>query len=318
MLFNTSSTKRIYSKKPGPLAVAYGQGDDSTAMLIGLVARRIRPDLILFANTGGERPYTYQYRKIINRFLEKNDFPLVTEVVYTPKNFKNYPPYGSLEENCLTNGTLPSISFGGPSKGACSMKWKQQPQHSFIKNWMPAIECWARGERVVKAIGFDNGPRDIRRANHEGQEEDPQYVYWYPLQEWGWDRERCVAEIRKAGLPPPGKSSCFFCLAMQPDEVRDLNKDQLRRIVVMEARAKPRLRVIEGLWGRSTKKRPGSMTVFIRQEGLLDGDEIDRIIATVPQEIIANQEAFKDGMEIPTWPEFFDKLPALCGGIEEE
>ena len=39
-----------------PLVVAYGLGVDSTAMLIEFVRRGIRPDLILFADTGGEQP----------------------------------------------------------------------------------------------------------------------------------------------------------------------------------------------------------------------------------------------------------------------
>ena len=34
-----------------PLMVAYGMGVDSTAMLVGLHARGIRPDAILFADT---------------------------------------------------------------------------------------------------------------------------------------------------------------------------------------------------------------------------------------------------------------------------
>jgi hypothetical protein len=25
------------------------------------------------------------------------------------------------------------------------------------------------------------------------------YDYWYPLQDWGWDRERCELEIVAAG-----------------------------------------------------------------------------------------------------------------------
>src|SRR6516162_3721221 len=37
-----------------PLVVAYGLGVDSTAMLIELAHRDIRPDLILFADTNGE------------------------------------------------------------------------------------------------------------------------------------------------------------------------------------------------------------------------------------------------------------------------
>jgi hypothetical protein len=37
-----------------PLVVAYGLGVDSTAMLVEFARRGIRPDLILFADTGGD------------------------------------------------------------------------------------------------------------------------------------------------------------------------------------------------------------------------------------------------------------------------
>jgi hypothetical protein len=37
------------------LVVAYGLGVDSTAMLIGLQHRGIRPDLIFFADVGAEK-----------------------------------------------------------------------------------------------------------------------------------------------------------------------------------------------------------------------------------------------------------------------
>ena len=56
----------------------------------------------------------------------------------------------------------------------------------------------------------------------------------------------------------------------------------------MEARAKPRLRNVEGLWRKSVKgrngaeRRPGAMTDFIRDEQLLPSDEIDAIIAEIP------------------------------------
>jgi hypothetical protein len=42
-----------------PLVVAYGLGVDSTAMLIEFVRRGIRPDLILFADIGGETSETF-------------------------------------------------------------------------------------------------------------------------------------------------------------------------------------------------------------------------------------------------------------------
>ena len=52
-----------------PLVVAYGMGVDSTAMLIGMEKRGIRPDIILFADVGGEKPDTYLYAPIFREWL---------------------------------------------------------------------------------------------------------------------------------------------------------------------------------------------------------------------------------------------------------
>ena len=92
-----------------PLVVAYGLGVDSTAMLIEFARRRIRPDLILFADTGGEKPETYQYLKVIRPFLTRVDFPDVIVVRYQPQR----TVYRTLEEQCLHTGTLPSLAYGG-------------------------------------------------------------------------------------------------------------------------------------------------------------------------------------------------------------
>jgi len=146
---------------------------------------------------------------------------------------------------------------------------------------------WQRGLRVAKCIGFDAGPADLRRRNHLGDPRDRYYDYRYPLIDWGWNRERCKEEIAKAGLPVPPKSSCFFCPAMKPSEVRVLPAEKLRRIVMLEARAAPRLVSIQGLWRRGVKGSrggepyPGSMAAFIRHERLLPEEEIDRLIRGV-------------------------------------
>lgn len=62
----------------------------------------------------------------------------------------------------------------------------------------------------------------------------------YPLQSVGWDRERSVKEIRKAGIKVPPKSSCTFCPAMQPWELWELagtEKDLFLRALAMEHNA---------------------------------------------------------------------------------
>jgi hypothetical protein len=100
-----------------------------------------------------------------------------------------------------------------------------------------------------------------------------------------------VARIVAAGLPVPPKSSCFFCGAIQPDEVRALPSWCLRLIVLIEARAEPRLRTVEGLWRRSTRTKPGKITDFIRAERLLPEAEIVAIRRDAPTDLIRFQDA---------------------------
>lgn len=83
---------------------------------------------------------------------------------------------------------------------------------------------------------------------------------------------------------------------MKPEEVRSLPEDYLRLIILIEARAAPRLREVEGLWRkpvlgrRGATPRPGSMTAFIRQEGLLPDEAISEIIANAPRDLISFQQ----------------------------
>lgn len=100
-----------------PVVVAFGAGVDSTAMLLEMVAQGRRIDLVLFADTGSEKPETYAYRDLIFRWLRRRGIRCET-VRYEPRRFKHWPPYRTLDENCFTNGTLPSISFG---RHSCSL-----------------------------------------------------------------------------------------------------------------------------------------------------------------------------------------------------
>jgi len=296
-----------YADRTDPLVVSYGGGVDSTALLVEFVRRRIRPDYILFADTGGEKPATLAFLPLMDAYLNAAGFPPITMVRYIPRDFKHWPPYHTLEENCLTNGTLPSLAFGFRS---CSQKWKIVPQRRYLQQQDLVQTHWRRGGRVIQCIGFDAGAADLRRSVHRGDASDRFYHYWYPLIEWGWDRARCRDEIARAGVPVPPKSSCFFCPAMKPAEVRQLLPVQLRQIVLLEARAAPRLRTIVGLWRNGTRgtrgaePRPGSITVFIRQEQLLPAEELEVLIRTGPSAIVTTQHRFLTGNTIPSWEEF--------------
>jgi hypothetical protein len=235
-----------------PLVVSYGAGVDSTAMLVAMWRRGIRPDLILFADTGGEKPETYAFLDIMNAWLASVGFPLITIVRYQPKRAK----YKTLEGKCLTNETLPSLAYGHHS---CSLVFKVEPQNRYLQRWAPAVNAWAAGVRVRKAIGYDSGEQDCRRRRkadkavakkaEQGHVDVERYEYWYPLQEWGIDRLECLRLIASVGLPRPIKSACFFCPASKKSEVvwlRDTHPLLFHRALKIERGAK------EGKHGLST------------------------------------------------------------------
>ena len=66
--------------------VSFGGGTNSTAMIIGMYLHKIPVDLILFADTGGEQPHTYEFIRVFNAWLEKHGLPTITPVFYTDKD----------------------------------------------------------------------------------------------------------------------------------------------------------------------------------------------------------------------------------------
>ena len=223
--------------------VGYGGGTDSTAMLVGLWQRQVPVDLILFADPGGEQPHTYEYLEIMERWLLEHGMPPITKVWYTTKDGKRL----TLEQECLRSGSLPSIAYGHKK---CSLKHKVTPQEKFCNHHPGCRDAWAKGEKVVKLIGYDAGEerRRIKALPHDLQ--DPKYRKEYPLMDWGWDRGDCVRAIQSAGLPLPGKSSCFFCPSMKLREIRTLYHqypELLERALAIEDNARPNLRTVRGL-----------------------------------------------------------------------
>jgi 3'-phosphoadenosine 5'-phosphosulfate sulfotransferase (PAPS reductase)/FAD synthetase len=221
-----------------PLYVALGMGVDSVAVLVGLAQRGERPDAIVFANTGDEKPETYAYIDTLNAWLDRVGFPRVT-IVKNPR-----PKSGdvSLSESCLRNGVLPALAYKAHQ---CSLVWKIDPQEKWIAQWALAIEARAAGAQITVCVGYDAGDRDsarCARAKSEGRQ-IPGTVNRYPLIEWGWDREECMRQIAAAGLPVPMKSACYHCPASKPVEIvwlKTMHRDLFDRAVEMERGAHAR------------------------------------------------------------------------------
>ena len=177
-------TNQIQLPKNSGVVVCYGAGVDSTAMLIAMRDQGIRPDLITFADTGAEKPETYEQVQKMNAWLKAQGFPTVTTCA---KKTLETTAYNDLGGNCSDNETLPSLAFGMKS---CSIKWKQGPQDQFLKgvtkgpNKREPHPIWiasqAAGVKLVKLIGYDSSPADIRRSK-KVKTEDADFLYSYPL-----------------------------------------------------------------------------------------------------------------------------------------
>lgn len=208
------------------IVASFGGGVNSTAMLIGMQERGERVDLILFADTGGEKPHTYAHVLEMSEWLVAHGMPAIVTVSRKVE---------TLESDCLKRKALPSIAYGFKS---CSDHFKMRPQRNYLK---------ANGiVPTVKLIGFDAGEPQ-RAKDIPGNR--------YPLIEWDWGREECVEAITRAGVTQPGKSACFFCPSSKKPEIMQLRRQYpalAARAVAMEKNAE--LTSIKGLgrnfaWG---------------------------------------------------------------------
>jgi 3'-phosphoadenosine 5'-phosphosulfate sulfotransferase (PAPS reductase)/FAD synthetase len=218
--------------------VSYGGGTNSTAILIGMIERGIIPALILFADTGNEKPETYEHLHVMSDWC-KLVFGIPITVV------KNSLPQGlidgSLYGECLRLGTMPSKLFG---YSTCSMKWKVEPQMKYISKWMMDNGI----AHIQHVIGYDMDelPRmeKAERTISDKKAEAPNWRSYetnrYLLIEWNWGRDECIAAIARHQLKQPGKSACFMCPSSKKPEVLALKSNHpelYRKAIVMEARA---------------------------------------------------------------------------------
>lgn len=211
--------------------VSYGGGTNSTAMLVGLHERGERPDAIVFADTGSEKPHTYEHLLVVSEWCAAHGFPAVETIRgQQPQMLKD----GSLEAECIRLGALPSKAHG---YSTCSLKWKIEPQRKHYRALAEARALTLDGVTVL--IGFD-ADEETRVARGKDAYKAGDYRQEFPLFDWGWAREECVEAIDRAGLTQPGKSACFFCPSTKKAELlvmRERYPDLLARALEMERRA---------------------------------------------------------------------------------
>ena len=223
--------------------VSYGGGANSTALLIGLHQHRIPVDLILFADTGAEHPHTYAYLDVMDRWLKDHGMPPITRVYKTTRDGKRL----TLEDECLQSCSLPSIAYGFKR---CSLKHKIGPQEKFCNHYPPCQKAWAAGKRVVKVHRLRRRRGLPQRQGAAGRPGRPKIQQVVSPDGMGMDAGRLHPADRGGRAAPAGKSSCFFCPSMKPDEItalREQHPDLFRRALALEDNARKNLKTVKGL-----------------------------------------------------------------------
>jgi len=271
--------------------LAFGGGTDSTGILCHwaesgkVITEPI--DIILFADTGAERPNVYEHIERLNGgWLRDRGLPQVIVV-------RNDGMYGTLENNCLVKAMLPSIAYGFKS---CSDKYKIRPQEKYMKKHPEVRRLWKAGEKIEKLIGYEF--KEERRWA-KAKVEDDHYTYRFPLVELEWNRADCVEAIARAGLPTVGKSACFFCPSSTKPEISRLEQEHpelFARALALEDNARPNFQTVKGLGRRfswreytTTKEESEVMPCLICQDG--GGEDDD---AEVPVWLRAREKSTND------------------------
>jgi len=197
--------------KDMPWGVNFGGGDNSRALLLALHDRGMRPDWVVFSDTGSEWPETYAQLPVVEAWCASVGFPFA-RTRWDRTQGERAGTFESIHANCLRTEYLPSKAYG---LAGCTFKWKIQP----LQRWRKAHGFTPSGI----AIGYDAGEaRRLKKARARAtacasSEEATDEVLWYPLVAMGMDRTACVDRLQKQGWPSQ-KSACFMCPSTKPKE----------------------------------------------------------------------------------------------------
>ena len=197
--------------------LSLGAGVDTTAIsLMPDIMDQV--DFVLFADTGGENPETYEYlNKYLKPHFEKIHKPLV--IVKGEENV-NGEPVTNMELAYLGWRMIP-VRF----MRHCTDKWKIKPMHRYLTANYPGEPL-----RVVIGFAYDEVKR-MNTTRWKGQE------VWYPLIDKKMTRADCVKYIIDQGFPVPPKSGCFYCPFQRLDQWKQLrsnHSDLWERAVKLE------------------------------------------------------------------------------------
>jgi hypothetical protein len=189
--------------------ISLGAGVQSSALLI-MSAKGLygcpKADIAIFADTGDEPQWVYDYLAILIPWGEKHGIPVhttskgrlsewVIERQQDGKRFVNIPVF--------TKGELDKI---GMLRRQCTREFKIEPIEQYVRKYLG----YGHRKRCKHQVDALHGI-----SVDEATRMKPSKLKWmtnrFPLVDASLDRDDCLAIITGEGLPEPQKSSCVYC-----------------------------------------------------------------------------------------------------------
>jgi hypothetical protein len=208
---------------PSPLTViSYGGGVQSTAMCVlatqGVLGYDI--DAALYSNVGddSEHPDTNRYvREVMIPWAAERGLP-VHELNRRTRDGNIETLYGRLMKEGSRSLPIPiRMSNGAPGTRSCTKDFKI----AVVGKWLKANGA-SKDNPATVCIGISTD--EIKRIGNKRAE--PYEIPTYPLIDLGFSRADCLEVIRKAGLPQPRKSACYFCPFHRPQAWAEMRRDE--------------------------------------------------------------------------------------------
>ncbi|MBR4472527.1 MAG: hypothetical protein IKS55_02710 [Oscillospiraceae bacterium] len=205
-----------------------GGGVQSTAIAAAIETGVLpKPDFGIMVDCGFERAETMEYvRGVIAERMKRCGvhFEIIPSSKYvdvdivTEDGHVNIPAFRLKEDGSISKL---STHCNGTWKVKVSRTWMHEHGIESVDNWI--------GISTDEARRMSTSPKKW-------------ISYKYPLIDLGWNRDRCIFEIQKAGWPKPRRTSCCFC-PQQDEEAwlhlfKDCPEDWKRAVAVDEILAK--------------------------------------------------------------------------------
>lgn len=190
--------------------LSLGAGVQSSAMLV-MAALGLhgcpRPDVVLFADTRGEGPWTYAHLPLMIDFAKQHG--LRVESV-SAGDLMRALVHGR-DDKGGSVPTIPAYVMGNDGRAAplrrtCSDDYKIAPQLARVRELIDRVGRKATDRRVLDLVGISTDELYRMKSSKTSW-----ITLGYPLIAARMNRADCARLLVEHALPVPWKSSCVFC-----------------------------------------------------------------------------------------------------------